>query len=427
MTLPDRWLSTSTDRLIADGVLEIGDGYRAKNAEFAEAGLPFARVQNIKGGFDFRNVDLYPEEALHRVGQKVSQCGDSVITTKGSVGRVAYVTDATPRFVYSPQLSYWRSLGHGVIRPRYLFYWLQGREFLEQCGQMKGSTDMADYLNLRDQRRLVITLPSTTEQDRIVGVLLAYDELIENNARRIQILEEMAKAIYREWFVEFRYPGHEDVPLVDSDLGPIPAGWEARTVGDLVTKHRQNVDPRKTPSECFAHFSIPAFDATHRPAIESGAEIKSLKYELPGPCVLYSKLNPRIPRVWLATPHPTVRSIASTEFLVLTPAADAPLSMIFALCSSPEFADRVVGMAGGTSTSHQRAKPGELLKLPIVAPPVELCATFDSLAHPLLVLAATLRTSSDNLRTTRDLLLPRLISGEIDVSELDIDVGDAAA
>jgi type I restriction enzyme S subunit len=270
-------------------------------------------------------------------------------------------------------------------------------------------------------------VPPLPVQRQIASVLRTYDELIENNARRIQILEEMAQAIYREWFVEFRYPGHEDVPLVDSALGPIPEGWEVRSLGDLVTMHRENADPRKAPQELFAHFSLPAFDAEHQPVVELGSGIKSLKYGLPGPCILYSKLNPRIPRVWWADPPEGIRSIASTEFLVLTPRPNAPRSLVFAICSSPEFADRVVGMAAGTSTSHQRAKPQELLKLAAPGAPRELYDSYDALAGPMLCLAASLRDSASNLRTTRDLLLPRLISGEIDVSDLDIEVGNEAA
>src|SRR5580693_5869017 len=103
----------STAELIKSGVLEIGDGYRAKNSELGPTGIPFARAQNLNNGFDFTGADLYPLAALPRVGTKTSRPGDCVFTSKGSVGRIGYVSHDTPSFVYSPQLSYWRSLDTG--------------------------------------------------------------------------------------------------------------------------------------------------------------------------------------------------------------------------------------------------------------------------------------------------------------------------
>jgi type I restriction enzyme S subunit len=205
--------------LIAAGALEIGDGYRAKNDELGLTGIPFARAQNLNNGFDFTGADLYPLSAIDRVGSKTSRPGDCVFTSKGSVGRVGYVSVNTRPFVYSPQLSYWRSLNHDVIHPLYLRYWLLGPEFGVQRDAVKGSTDMADYVNLRDQRRMKITLPPLPTQWKVAAILSAYDDLIEINDRRIKLLGEMAQRIYHEWFVDFRYPGHGGVPLVESALG----------------------------------------------------------------------------------------------------------------------------------------------------------------------------------------------------------------
>jgi type I restriction enzyme S subunit len=122
-------LPTPIKELIEDGVLFIGDGYRAKNSELAPSGLPFARVQNINNGFQLDEVDHFPVADLHRVGNKISEPGDVVFTSKGSVGRFAFVRDTTPRFVYSPQLCFWRVLDRRRINPQWLFYWMQSREY----------------------------------------------------------------------------------------------------------------------------------------------------------------------------------------------------------------------------------------------------------------------------------------------------------
>src|SRR5690242_9798192 len=108
---------TQVAELIERGVLVINDGYRAKNSELSSRGLPFARGGNIDGGFHFDGADRFPEENLDRVGEKVSRPGDAVFTSKGTVGRFGYVAADTPRFVYSPQLCFWRSLDHDVIDP----------------------------------------------------------------------------------------------------------------------------------------------------------------------------------------------------------------------------------------------------------------------------------------------------------------------
>jgi type I restriction enzyme, S subunit len=116
-SIPEGWVVRSTEGLIADGSLEIGDGYRAKNAEFGKEGLPFVRIRNLTEDLDFKDVDVLPFDALPRLHGKVSEPGDSVISTKGTVGRVIHVTDLTPRFVYSPQLSYWRLRDDTIALP----------------------------------------------------------------------------------------------------------------------------------------------------------------------------------------------------------------------------------------------------------------------------------------------------------------------
>jgi type I restriction enzyme S subunit len=89
-------------------------------------------------------------------------------------------------------------------------------------------------LTQENLRRIPVPLPPLPTQRKIADILSAYDDLIENNTRRIAILEEMAQRLYQEWFVHFRYPGHEHVPLVDSELGPIPEGWEVKRLGEVL-------------------------------------------------------------------------------------------------------------------------------------------------------------------------------------------------
>ncbi len=264
-------------------------------------------------------------------------------------------------------------------------------------------------------------LPSIPEQDRICEILDALDDLIENNRRRIELLEQMAQAIYREWFVHFRYPGHEDATLVDSPLGPIPEGWHFKPLGTLATLDRTSIQPRRSPDEAFHHYSLPAFDDGKLPVIDAGETIKSGKFLLVSSAVLVSKLNPKIERTWFVEPVAHRRSVGSTEFLVLRPCTGYSLEFLYLLARSGPFRERLRELSGGTSTSHQRAKPDDFLRIDIVAPPAVLAGRLaEAVASPLRM-ARLLCIKNQQLAGIRDLLLPKLVTGQIDVSKLDLD------
>ena len=268
---------------------------------------------------------------------------------------------------------------------------------------------------------ILIPLPPLPTQRKIAAILSAYDDLIENNTRRIKILEDMAQTLYREWFVHFRFPGHESVPMVESPLGPIPQGWEVVKYSDIVDLSRKGINPSKFPEEIFAHFSIPAFDSDCMPTLDIGNSIRSSKYLITEECVLVSKLNPRIPRVWFPFLNKEHRAISSTEFLTLKPKLPVDCVFLFNLCRSPEFSAELAVRAIGTSGSHQRVKPNDFLSMSVLVPTEFLLNSFRDKVMPMLNICNTLRLKNTNLQKKRDLLLPKLISGEIDVSQLDID------
>jgi type I restriction enzyme, S subunit len=189
--------------LIENKLLMVGDGYRAKNDELSNEGLPFARAGNINNGFHFKKADRFPEERLSVVGNKLSQAGDVVFTSKGTVGRFAFVTSDVEQFIYSPQLCFWRSLNHDVIDPRFLYYWMNSFDFYEQFKGVSGQTDMAEYVSLTDQRRMTITLPDIATQRSIGKLLGALDQKIEINTLLNSNLGKMAHSIFKDWFIDF--------------------------------------------------------------------------------------------------------------------------------------------------------------------------------------------------------------------------------
>ena len=151
--------------LIAAGTLVVNDGYRAKNSELADAGIPFLRAGNLTAaGLALDNADMVPPDVVERAGFKVAHAWDTAFTSKGTVGRITLVGPEPEPFVYSPQICFWRSTTPDVLSPLVLHAWMRSARFVAQVDSVKGQTDMADYVSLRDQRAMMIDLPSESAQ-----------------------------------------------------------------------------------------------------------------------------------------------------------------------------------------------------------------------------------------------------------------------
>ena len=314
------------------------------------------------------------------------------------------------------------------VQPSYLRYWLNSSRIQSHIhGHRDGS--VAERLNLPTIRRLPVCTPSLSEQRAIAHILGTLDDKIELNRWMNETLEAMARALFRSWFVDFdpvrakveeRDPGlpkpiADLFPnrLVDSDLGEIPEGWDVGAVGDLAALSRDGLMPGKFSGEVFDHYSIPAYDDGRTPKAESGEAIKSNKLLVLPDSVLLSKLNPRIPRVWLPVLHESRRSVCSTEFLVVIPKSGLSRELLYCMFSSNAFMNEFATLVTGTSGSHQRVKPEALLHLGVIRPPPSLVQHFTPVVNGFLDRVAQNRAESRTLAALRDTLLPKLISGEL--------------
>lgn len=432
---PFEWELHHTQKLIAEAKLLIGDGYRAKNSELATSGLPFARAGNIDNGFHFENADRFPEEDIKRAGQKVSQSGDVVFTSKGTVGRLALVGTDTPRFVYSPQLCYWRVLDRDLIDPCWLYYWMCSREFIQQVAGMKGQTDMADYVSLTDQRRMEITLPPVSEQRAIAAVLGALDDKIEQNRRTTQALERLARSIFRVWFVEFEpvkakaagatafpsmsQPVFDALPtrFVDSDIGPIPEGWAVKAIGDVVTL-RGGGTPSTTNLEYWdggvhrwatpkdmSRLSQPVLLDTERHITDAGVNAISSGVLSIGTVLMSS----RAPVGYLAIAgEPTA---INQGFIAMV--CDGPLPPAYVFNWTRASMEAIKAHASGTTFPEISKKT--FRGLPVVLPTVDVVTAYRHTAHPLFELLTGCVKESEQLASVRDYLLPKLLSDQVGV------------
>ena len=430
-----------TGELIKDGKLAIGDGYRAKNIELAGVGIPFARAGNIDNGFLFDGADRFPEEDLAKVGEKISRPGDVVFTSKGTVGRFAFVREETPRFVFSPQLCYWRSLDTDFIDPHYLYYWMNGREFWAQASAVKGETDMADYVSLTDQRRMKLTLPPISVQREIRKILGALDDKIELNHQMNHTLEAMAQAIFKSWFVDFDpvtakaegrqpygmkaetsalFPSH----FVESELGPIPEGWEPTAIGDLC-----NLTPGRSYASKDLQESTTALVTLK--SFERGGGYKQNglkpytgKYKdeqvvNPGELIVartdVTQNAEVIGRPAIVRGNSKYNTlVASLDVMIVrSNIPDVGVPFLYCLMRNEEFVGHIVGHANGTTVLHL-SKDG-IPAYRFAKPSSELCKRFDDIAQPIFKKFDQNEQENGRLSVMRDMLLPKLLSGEIRV------------
>ncbi len=427
-------LEVTTSDLIDRGVLQIGDGYRAKNSELSLSGLPFARVSNINDGFRFDDADHFPESDLAKVGEKISRPGDIVFTSKGTVGRFALVHESTPCFVYSPQLSYWRSLKPEVLHPGFLFYWMQGPEFQLQTDSVKGQTDMADYVSLTDQRRMRLSLPDIKLQRAIARILGSLDDKIELNRRMNRTLEELAAAIFKSWFVDFdpvvaraegRQPFGMDAETAalfsdkfeESEMGAAPVGWRVAPIGELVkvvggtTPSTGNAAYWEdgtvawaTPKD-LAGLPDPVLLDTERHITQAGLQQISSGL-LPAGTVLMSS---RAPIGYLAISEIPVA--INQGFIAVI--CDRELPNHYVLHWLRENMEVVESRANGTT--FLEISKANFRPIPALVPPEPILQRFTELAGKLHEMIIANARESLTLAAIRDALLPKLMSGEVRV------------
>ena len=207
--------------------------YHPKASEYTGSGIPFVMASDIKDGrVDLKGCSRLPKERTDRLRIGFAKSGDVLLTHKGTVGSVALAPNVPDYLMLTPQVTYYRTASDQLL-PAYLAYAFREPGFQQQMIS-ESAQSTRPYIGIQAQRRLRVRYVDIKNQHRIVSILSAYDDLIENNTRRIEILEEMARRLYEEWFVQFRFPGHEGVGLKESELGLIPEGWELLRLGDCM-------------------------------------------------------------------------------------------------------------------------------------------------------------------------------------------------
>lgn len=425
-------MSVSFSDITIGETFHVGDGAHA-SIKRIDHGVLYLSSRNFKDGkLDVSKVYYISEEDYQRHFKASSksltriQPGDVALSIIGTIGE-PYLVKPTDRFGLSSAVAFLRPKDGSAI-PAYLYYWLRGPEFQNAVYAIKGGVAQG-YVSLEMIRSLPFRRFSLPQQRKIAAILSAYDDLIENNLRRIKSLEEMAQNLYREWFVKFRFPGHEQVRMVDSPLGKIPEGWAVRTVADTF-QILGGGTPSKKASEYWEGGSVNWYaptDLTSSGSMfmeRSGTQITELGLKKSS-----AKLFPPFSVMMTSRATLGVISINTTEaatnqgFITCVPNSGFPLYALYHWLK--ENIEYFISL--GTGATFKEITKGVFKTIELAVPPRDVTSQFEEMVGSLAQQILNLQQRARNLRQTRDLLLPKLISGELDVSHLDIEIEGQAA
>ncbi len=286
--------------------------------------------------------------------------------------------------------------------------------------------------------KLPVPHPPLPIQRKIAAILSAYDDLIENNTRRIEILEEMARSIYRQWFVKFRFPGHEQVQMVDSELGLIPEGWKITSIGNHINTQKGYAFKSSWYQEegikivKVSDFTDDSIDITKLVSISEEIAGQYKKHELEANDIIIQTVgswasNPQsvVGKV-IRVPKIAAKTLLNQNAVKVIPKESINQFFLFYGLKNERFKSYIIGCAQGAA-SQASITLDAIREFKILLPPSSLLDSLEDFVSPMWKLINNLDNKNFNLRLTRDYLLPRLISGEIDVENLDINTGPIAA
>ena len=296
------------------------------------------------------------------------------------------------------------SINSDVLNIRYLYYALRPALSYFQSASIGAATQ---YLTKGILDNFRVALPSISEQDRIASILSAYDDLIENNRRRIQLLEQAARLLYREWFVRLRFPGHEHVKIKDG----VPEGWERKNLGDLCREVRELVKPDAVD------FDTPYIGLENIPRRSISLnewgradQVTSSKHIFREGDILFGKIRPYFHKVGVTF----IDGITSSDAIVIRPSDPTLHSLILMTVSSDPFV-AVTAQTMREGSKMPRADWKQMQAYPIMLPPYRILSGFEAIIRSIVDQLKTLVFTNRKLSKARDLLLPRLMNGEIAV------------
>lgn len=397
--------------------VKLGDLYTVHNGlskgkKFFGTGFPFLSFSIVfnKWFIPEQLYDLVEVDEKERNSYSIKK-GDVFITrtseTMEELGMSTVALKDYPNATYNGFTKRLRPITE-LLEPRFIGYYLRTPEFRGNFMAFSAMTTRASLTN-DDLLSLEVPVPPLPVQKRIASILSAYDDLIENNQKQINLLEEAAQRLYKEWFVDLRFPGHESVKIVDG----VPEGWESCKLRDVAEINGRNID------ENYPYDKINYIDIG---SVRNGRILEKANYNLeeaPGRAkrivqdgdVIWGMVRPNL-RAYAMVLNPDKNDVFSTGFAVLT-SKKVPFSFLYCNVTTEEFVGYLVNCTNGAA--YPAVKPIHFKEYNVSIPQNNLLNKFHNITEPYFRKIYYLNKQISSLREARDRLLPKLMSGEIEV------------
>lgn len=368
-------------------------------------GYPIIRTPNIGVGYlDLEGVQRVSKAAYDRRNiRAVPRPNDLILAREAPAGNVGIIREGME--VCLGQRTVLIRPKAEKVSPLFLNYYLNApKQRHALLSNSNGAT--VSHVNMPIIRNLVIGLPDRETQDRIADVLSAYDELIENNRRQIKLLEEAAQRLYKEWFIDLKFPGHETTPIVDG----LPEGWRMGCLGECcaLIKTISKQDER-TGNELYIGLEHMPKDSICLRAHGVAADVVGNKTEFRKGDVLFGKIRPYFHKVGFAQ----YDGVTSTDAIVMR-AVEGKQAFLLAVASSDEFVSYATATSK-TGTKMPRADWAAMKSYQVPIPSADVASRFENICESFLSAIAQCSSLIVAAREARDRLLPKLMSGEIEV------------
>ncbi len=377
------------------GVIRTGPfGSQLHESDYEAEGTPVVMPKNIvHGAVSTTGIARVGEQHVKRLAAHKLQKGDIVYGRRGDIGRQALIREREQGWLCGTGCLRIQ-LGAQVLDPLFLHYYLgQPKVVALITSKAVGATML--NLNTGILRSVPVTFPELPIQRKIAALLSAYDDLIENNTRRLQVLEEMAQSLYREWFVEMRFPGHEEAVTTNSEPGSLPAGWQIVKLSDAVELAYGRSLTAKTRSPG----AVPVYGSSGITGFHDKALVK-------GPGIIVGRKGNVGTVFWSDEDFFPIDTVYYAKTQIC-------LHYVFFNLQHQQFLDSDAAVPG--------LSRGQAYLLPFLKPSADVLRQFQDMVEPMFEQIRILINKNANLRRTRDLLLPKLLSGALDVSVLDIE------
>jgi type I restriction enzyme S subunit len=403
------WRESSLGEVAGDsGLLQTGPfGSQLHQSEYQSDGIPVIMPKDIiDGRIALDEVAKVSEETAERLARHKLKERAIVLPRRGEITKRAFIR---------PEQAGWLcgtgclkiELDGGPLLPEFLYYYMDQGHVVRWLEQHAVGTTMLN-LSTKIVAQLPVRYPRLDEQRQIVGILSSYDDLIENNRRRMELLEDAARELYREWFVRLRFPGREHTRIING----VPEGWEQRRLADVAELNRESLgNSVEGQIEYVDIASVTPGQINETTLYEFNEAPSRARRVVRHGDIIWSCVRPNR-RSYAVIWQPATNLIVSTGFAVITPTL-LPTSFLYEATTTDSFVGYLENHARGVA--YPAVVAGDFERADVLVPSKSLVDTFNDFAEPLLAQSHNLRAQNQKLRVARDLLLPRLMSGEIAV------------